>query len=62
MKKVFLLATAAMLVTGAAFADGGKKNKKKCVKSKTCCSKDMKAKKAGCCKDKAAKAETTATM
>jgi hypothetical protein len=60
MKKVFLLATAALLVTGAAFADGGKKNKKKCVKGKSCCSKDMGAKK--CCKDKAAKAGTTATM
>jgi hypothetical protein len=62
MKKVFLLATAALLVTGATFADGGKKNKKKCAKSKTCCTKDMKAK-GGCCKDKAAKAEaTTATL
>jgi hypothetical protein len=63
MKKVFLLATAALLVTGAVFADGGKKNKKKCAKSKTCCTKDASAKKAGCCKDKAVKAEaTTATM
>ena len=58
MKKVFLLATAAILFTGAAFADGGKKNKKKCAKAKTCCSKDAAAKK--CCKDKAATA--TATM
>jgi hypothetical protein len=58
MKKVFLLATAAILFTGAAFADGGKKNKKKCAKAKTCCSKDKAAKK--CCKDKAATA--TATM
>jgi hypothetical protein len=53
MKKVFLLATAALLVTGAAFADGGKKNKKKCAKGKSCCSKEVKAKK--CCKDKAEK-------
>jgi hypothetical protein len=59
MKKVFLLATAALLVTGAAFADGGKKNKKKCAKAKTSCSKDMKAK-GGCCKDK--KAATTAAL
>jgi hypothetical protein len=58
MKKVFLLATAALMVTGVAFADGGKKNKKKCAKSKTCCSKDAKAK--ACCKDK--KAEATVAM
>ena len=46
MKKVFLLATAALLFTGAAFADGGK-NKKSCAKGKSCCHK-------GCCnKDKA---------
>jgi hypothetical protein len=48
MKKLFLLATAALLVTGVTFADGGKK--KKCAKGKTCCKKDE-AKKA-CCKDK----------
>ena len=30
MKKVFLLATAAFLITGVTFADGGKK--KKCAK------------------------------
>lgn len=65
MKKVFLLATAFMFVTGAAFADKGKK--KKCAKGKTCCtksegkascsksSKDATATKA-CCK---AKAKTT---
>jgi hypothetical protein len=35
MKKVFLLATAALLVTGVTFADNGKKGKK-CSKS---CSK-----------------------
>lgn len=63
MKKVFLLATAALMVTGIAFADGGKKNKKKCAKSKTCCTKDAaKAKKAGCCKDKTEAVTTTATM
>jgi hypothetical protein len=62
MKKVFLLATAFMFVTGVALADKGKK--KKCAKGKTCCtksdakascsksSKDATATKA-CCKDKA---------
>ena len=40
MKKVFLLASAAFLFTGAAFAEGGKgKNKKKCAKGKSCCNK-----------------------
>lgn len=38
MKKVFLLATAALLVTGVTFADNGKK-KKKCAKGKSCCAK-----------------------
>lgn len=47
MKKVLLLATAALLVTGLTFADNGKK-KKKCAKGKSCCSKTMKS----CCKDK----------
>jgi len=60
MKKVLLLATAFMFVTGVALADKGKK--KKCAKGKTCCTKD-KAKdekaKAGCCKDKSS---TTAKM
>lgn len=46
MKKALLLATAALLVTGVTFADGGKK--KKCAKGKTCCSKHSKS----CCKDK----------
>ncbi len=62
MKKVFLLATAFMFVSGVALADKGKK--KKCAKGKTCCtksegkascsksSKDAAATKA-CCKDKA---------
>lgn len=48
MKKVLLLATAVLLVTGLTFADNGKK-KKKCAKGKTCCSNHSKA----CCKDKA---------
>ncbi len=62
MKKVILLATAFMFVSGVALADKGKK--KKCAKGKTCCTKtekkdgcaktsgDEKATKA-CCKDKA---------
>ena len=41
MKKVFLLATAALLVTGVTFADNGKKKGKKC--KKTCCSKSGKS-------------------
>ena len=49
MKKVFLLATAALLVTGVTFADNGKK--KKCAKGKTCCSKTETAEKS-CSKDK----------
>ena len=48
MKKVFVLATAALLVTGVTFADGGKK-KKCCSKGKTCCKKDGEK---SCCKDK----------
>ena len=53
MKKVLLLATACMFVAGVALADNGK-NKKKCAKGKTCCSKTSKS----CCKDK----EKTAKM
>lgn len=45
MKKVLLLATAALLVTGVTFADNGKKGKK-CKKE--CCKKSGKS----CCKDK----------
>jgi len=41
MKKVFLLATAALLITGVSFADNGKKNKKK-GKGKSCCTKSSK--------------------
>lgn len=59
MKKVILLATAFMFVTGVALADKGKK-KKKCAKGKTCCTKDAKAEAAkACCKDKD---KTTAKM
>jgi hypothetical protein len=47
MKKLFLLATAALLVSGVSFADNGKK-KKKCAKSKSCCTKSTKS----CYKDK----------
>ena len=54
MKKLFLLATAALLVTGASFADNGKKKSKKCAKGKSCCTKTSKS----CCKDKS----TTAKM
>lgn len=50
MKKVFLLATAGLLIASASFADGGKKNKKKCAKGKSCCSKEKTAK--SCSKDK----------
>lgn len=56
MKKVFLLATALMFVTGVALADKGK-NKKKCAKGKSCCTKEAKTAKSSCCKDK-----TTAKM
>ncbi len=58
MKKVLLLATAFLFVTGVALADKGKK--KKCAKGKTCCTKETKTAKAGCCKDKAK--STTASM
>ena len=51
MKKVFLLATAGILIASASFADGGKK--KKSGKEKACCSKDKAAK--GCSKDKDSK-------
>jgi len=62
MKKLFLLATAALLVTGVTFADNGKKKRsKKCAKGQSCCSKD-KAKtaesKSCCSKDK----KTTAKL
>lgn len=61
MKKLFMLASAALLVTGVAFADNGKK--KKCAKGKSCCSKSAKK---SCSKDKKSchkdKAETTVSM
>ncbi len=51
MKKVLLLATAFIFVTGVALADKGKK--KKCAKGKSCCTKEAKAKTAkACCTDK----------
>ena len=50
MKKVFLLATAAMMMAGVAMAhEGGKGKKKKCAKGKSCCTKSAKS----CSKDKA---------
>ncbi len=54
MKKVFLLMTAALLVSGVTFADNGKGKHKKCAKGKSCCSGSSKS----CCKDKS----KTATM
>lgn len=48
MRKLFLLATLALVVTGTSFADNSKVKKKKCNK-KSCCIKTTKA----CCKDKA---------
>ena len=48
MKKIFLLATAGLLIATASFADGGKK--KKDGKEKSCCSKDKAAQ--GCSKNK----------
>jgi len=44
MKKVFLLAVSALLITGVTFADNGKKHKKG---AKSCCKKG-----GGCCKGK----------
>jgi len=56
MKKVLLLATAALLFTGVSFADGGKHKGKKCAKGKSCCSKTSKTSKS-CCKSKSKTAE-----
>jgi len=75
MKKLLVLATAAFLFAGVAFAHGDDKNCGKDGKEKSCCSKDAKGKKAdgkkeeckdskkACCsKDaKNKKAETPAT-
>jgi len=60
MKKLFLLATAALMVTGVTFASNegkGKGKKKKCAKGMTSCSKEKaaSAEKKACCKDKADK-------
>ena len=56
MKKMFLLATATLMVAGVTFANNeGKGKKKKCAKAKTCCSKDASADKKACNKDKADK-------
>lgn len=52
MKKLFLLATAALMVTGLAFADGGKKKSKKCAKGKSSCTKSTATATKSCCKDK----------
>ena len=59
MKKVFLFATAALMVTGMAFANNGdgkkkKEKEKKCAKAKSCCSKKADEKK-GSCHDKSEK-------
>jgi len=39
MKKIFLLATVAMLVSAVSFAGPTQDKKKKCAKGKTCCKK-----------------------
>jgi hypothetical protein len=52
MKKVFLLATAVLMVAGLALADNGKKKSKKCAKGKTCCTKSTATATKPCCKDK----------
>lgn len=57
MKKLFLLAAAALLVTGVTFADNGKKKKdckKSCSKSGKSCSKDKDAKEKEAVKEKTA--------
>ena len=53
MKKVFMLLSAALLVTGVTFAQD-KDQKKKCAKGKSCCQKKH------CSKDKEEKAEKPA--
>jgi hypothetical protein len=52
MKKLFLLATAVVMVSGIALADTGKKKSKKCAKGKTCCTKATTTATKSCCKDK----------
>ena len=46
MKKLFLLATAAMVFTSVTFAQENPKQKK-CAKGKACCNKSAVAEKAG---------------
>lgn len=58
MKKVFLFATAAMLVVGVSFANNPDKGKKKKCTKTTCCSKSTKT----CDKMKAAPAAPAAKM
>ncbi|MBC7936003.1 MAG: hypothetical protein H7Y86_11690 [Rhizobacter sp.] len=55
MKKLFLFATAALMMGGVALAGTDKGKKKKCAKGKSCCTKEAKAEKKSCCKDKADK-------
>ena len=57
MKKVIVLATAAFLVTGFAFASGGEKDKKKTEKegTKACCKGSKE-----CSKDEKKETKTTA--
>ncbi len=56
MKKMFLLATAALMVTGVTFANNeGKGKKKNCAIGKTCCSKVASAEEQACHKEKADK-------
>jgi hypothetical protein len=55
MKKLFLLATAALLVSGVSFANTDKGKKKKCAKGKSCCQKSK-----SCSKDTEKTAEVKA--
>jgi hypothetical protein len=55
MKKLFLLATAALLVSGVSFANTDKGKKKKCAKGKSCCQKTK-----SCSKDTEKTAEVKA--
>jgi len=50
MKKLFLFATAALMMGGVALANNADKGKKKkCAKGKSCCKKEAKADKKSCC-------------
>ena len=60
MKKLFLLATAALLVTGVTFADNGKG--KKCKKAGSSCCKKSGKKCSKKDKDEKEKEETTTKM